>query len=251
VLLTDTDGNVLPDTHGVPLATDAHIRGGTITGRQWQFFIIPVSELKPGYKDTTRIVFYNPSEETMPTFYLDDVGFTTERFQSFSQPQTAEEKPVPRPTRTAYAIYADRLEHGWENWSWNCSLEFDNKDNPAQGKQDILVEQEPGGGLAFGRHDAFPTNGYTAFEFYVNGGRTGGQKLNVSVFDEHDRIIGTVSVNDAKYIQGGAVAAGRWQQVYIPLADLRAAAVQARKIGIINADTQKTLYYVDAVSLVK
>jgi hypothetical protein len=251
VLLTDTEGNVLPSKAGLPLATDAHIQGGTITGRQWQFFIIPVSELKPGYKDTTRIIFYNPSEETMPTFYLDDVGFTTERVQLFSQPRTVEEQPVTRPTRVTQALYTDGLENGWENWSWNSSLELDNKDNPAQGKQAILVEQEPGGGLAFGRQDAFPTGGYTAFEFYVNGGRTGGQKLSVSIFDEHDQIIGTVSVNDVTHIQGGAITGGRWQQVYIPLADLRATAVRARKIAIINDDTEKTLYYVDAVSLVK
>ena len=251
VALRDTEGTVLPTKRGVRLATAAHVEGGRISARRWQFFVIPVGELKPGYKDIARIVFYNPSEKTMPTFYLDDVGFTAQRVPLFSEGKSENEKPVERPRRTSHAIYTDSLKNGWENWSWNTSVELDNQDGPAQGKRAILVEQKPGGGLGFGRQGAFPTAGYRAIEFYINGGDTGGQTLNVSVFDENDQIIATVKVNNTAYINGGTVSPNLWQQVYIPLRDLRATSIGVRKIGIVNAGTGDALYYVDAVSLVK
>ncbi len=251
IVLTDTEGNILPAKQGVRFATGAHVEGGQINAQRWQFFVIPVGELKPGYKDTTRIIFYNPSEETMPTFYLDDVGFTAQRVPLFGEGKTEDEKPVERPRRTTHAIYTDGLKNGWENWSWNTSVELDNQDVAAQGKQAILVEQKPGGGLGFGRHGAVSTGGYRALEFYVNGGKTGGQTLNVSLFDEKDQIIATVKVNNTAYIDRGTISPGRWQQVYIPLRDLRATSIDVRKIGIVNAGTSDALYYIDAVSLVK
>ena len=163
IVLTDTEGNILPSNKGVRLATAAHVQGGEITAGRWQFFVIPVSELKPGYKDTTRIAFYNPSKETMPTFYLDDVGFTSQKVPLFSGSGAVAEggEQPPRVQRDAHAIYTDSLKNGWENWSWNSSIELNNKDNPGQGKQAILVEQKPEGGLAFGRHDAFQAAGYS------------------------------------------------------------------------------------------
>ena len=252
VVLTDTAGKILPSSRGVRLATAAHIQGGEIAPRRWQFFVIPLSQLKPGYKDTTRVAPYNPSEETMPTFYLDDVGFTTQRVPLFSKAEkTRDERPVTRPRRTAHIIYTDGLKNGWEDWSWNSTLEFANQDDPAQGKRAILVQQKPGGGLGFGRHDAFLTDAYRELEFYVNGDNSSGQSLNVSFFDENDQTIGTVRINDRDYIDGGRVSRNRWQQVSIPLNDLRATAAKVRKIAIINAGSKETLYYIDAVSLVK
>ncbi len=252
VVLTDTAGKILPSSRGVRLATAAHIQGGEIAPRRWQFFVVPLSQLKPGYKDTTRVALYNPSEETMPTFYLDDVGFTTQRVPLFSKAEkTRDERPVHRTVRTAHVIYTDGLKNGWQDWSWNSTLEFANQDDPARGKRAILVQQKPGGGLGFGRHDAFLTDGYRALDFYVNGGQPGGQALSVSLFDDNDQIISTVLVNNRKYVSGGAISGSRWQQVSIPFSDFRVGQTAVSKIAIINVGSAATTYYIDTVSLVK
>ncbi len=252
LVLTDRDGNILPTAHGLRFTSEAYIQGGEIAPQRWQFFVIPVSHLKLGPRDITRIALYNPTDETMPTFYLDDVGFTMQRVPLFAETGSARnEAPIRRTERTSYAVYTDSLQGGWEDWSWGGKVERNNQDNPAQGSHAILVQQEPGGGLAFGRHDAFPVTGYTALEFYVHGGDAGGQTLHVALYNDKSQLIHTVQVNNRDYVQGGAVEANRWQRVYIPLKDLRAMGLSITKIAISNAGSQATLYYVDAVSLVR
>jgi hypothetical protein len=189
----------------------------------------------------------------MPTFYLDDVGFTAQQVPLYSE--TAEEghqpKPAQRNPRTAHLIYADETKNGWQNWSWNSTVELNSRDNPAQGHAAVHVEQQPGGALAFGRHDSVRTTGYTALEFYVHGGRNGGQRLAVILFDGDGKQLASVSVNNNKYTTGGQIPPNMWRQVYIPLRDLKAEGAAITKIAISNASRQATSYSVDAVSLVK
>ena len=255
VFFADSDGKVLPDGKALRLNYEGYIKGGKILPQRWQFFVIPVSHFKLGPKDVTRIAFYNPSEETMPTFYLDDLGFTAERVSLSPEKEGGEaphEKPARRTPRTAHLIYADALQNDWQDWSWGGSVaDVNNRANPAEGRVAIEVNQPVGGALAFGRHTDVDTTGYAAVEFYVNGGPAGGQELTVTVYDEMSKELGSVSVNKAEYTEGGKIAANRWQHVYILLRDLRANDTGITKIAIINGGEQPTVFYVDAVSLVK
>ncbi|MBN1918527.1 MAG: hypothetical protein JW889_11520 [Verrucomicrobia bacterium] len=257
VFMVDAEGKVLPDGKSLRLNYRGYINGGKIVPQRWQFFVIPVSHFKLGPRDITRIAFYNPSEETMPTFYLDDVGFTTERLSLASEEEgttttTTTPGPVPQTPRTAHIVYGDRLQNGWEDWSWGGSkAELLSRTKPAEGQTCIAVSQPAGGALAFGRHGKVDTTGYKAFAFYVNGGSEGGQQLGVSVFDEDGKELGAVSVNKADYTEAGRIPAGRWQRVYVPLRDLHAGESAISKIAITNSGRSSTMYSIDAVSLVK
>jgi len=220
LFLTDTEGNVLPDGKSLRFNFEAYIEGGKVMPNRWQFFVIPVAHFRLGPKDISRIAFYNPSEETMPTFYLDDVGFTAQKVPAFSDKggQPANDKPVHRDPRTAHVIYDDSPQNGWGDWSWSTKAEMNNGDNPAQGRAAAKVaDQQPNDALAFGRSKGFQTAGYKALEFYIHGGQDGGQQLRVILFDVDQKEFASVSVNKADYVSNGRIAAGKWQQVYIPL----------------------------------
>lgn len=254
IAMTDLDGNILPNNHGVRLADKAFIQGGAIAGDTWQPFIVPISVFNVGFKGVTRIIFFNPTDEPMPAFCLDEVGLTDQRVGLGAEGAAGEVAVVPvvRDRRTAHIIYADRLQNRWENWSWPKDLKnpkMDSADRPFQGRHDIFVTQNGGDGLAFGRGKVMSTKGYKALEFYVRGARNGGQRLDVGIYGGDNQEIGSVRATSDKYMDG-AVSATTWKRIYIPLRDLKGDDVEINKIAIMNRGNQ-TSYYVDNVCLVK
>jgi hypothetical protein len=252
IAMTDVDGTILPNGHGVRLADKAFLQGGEVAPGAWQQFVVPMSAFNIRYKDITRIIFFNPTDEPMPAFYLDDVGLTTQKVDLFSEENggEVEVKPVVRDRRTAHIIYADALQNRWEDWSWPGKADMNSADKPFQGQRAIAVTQNGGDGLAFGRNRVFSTKGYQALEFYVRGARRGGQRLDVALYDGNNQEIARVRATDRKYTDGD-VSTTTWKHVYIPLVDLKARDVEINKIAIINGGSGSTSYYVDSVCLVK
>jgi hypothetical protein len=252
IALTDLDGKILPNGHGVRLANKAYVQGGEVAAGSWQFFVVPLSAFKLGYKDITRIIFFNPTDEPMPAFCLDDLGLTTQKVDLFTEEGggEVEVRPVARDRRTAHIVYADALQNNWEDWSWPNKADMNNADKPFQGRRAIAVTQNAGEGLAFGRQKLFSTRGYQSLEFYVRGAQRGGQQLNVALFDANNQAIATVRATDRKYMDG-EVSTTTWKQVFIPLTDLRGRDVEINKIAIMNGGSGPTAYYVDSVCLVK
>ncbi len=229
-----------------------YIDGGQVPVDEWKLFAVPFKDFGVLRRGITAICFVNTAGKAIDTFYVDDFGLITCRVPVFGKGASSSSKLVrPKPTRISY-VFRDDLEGGWGDWSWNCELKPYSK-SKVSGKMSLVVIQDSGGGLAFGRHIAFSTIGYEYLEFSVNGWRREDQKLRVALFDRFGREIrnGSVKVNDDRYIDGGSLSMNTWKSVRIPLSELGAENTQITKIAIMNDSGKPQVFFVDDIVFVK
>src|ERR1051326_733810 len=75
-------------------------------------------------------------------------------------------------------IYGDVLQNGWQNWSW-ATVNLANTQPVHSGTHSISVSAGPWQAF-YAAHDAFNTSGYTNLVFWVNGGASGGQHIQIA-----------------------------------------------------------------------
>ena len=110
-------------------------------------------------------------------------------------------------------IYTDNLVNGFQNWSW-ATVNLENTNPVHSGSSSISVTDNGNShALAFVRAN-FNTTPYSSLSFWINGGASGGQNLEVwGLLD---------GVNQAAYPLA-ALPANTWQQITIPLSALQVA----------------------------
>jgi hypothetical protein len=152
-------------------------------------------------------------------------------------------------------IYTDQLGAGWEDWSWDCDCDFRSTTATHDGKCAIAVDLSGWGGLGIGRHSPVSTADHHRLEFYIHGGKAGGQQLRISLEDKAGHELpaqGGIKLNDPLYLEGGQINAGMWQRVTIPLADLGATDTMITKVNIMdNTGGRQPTFYIDDVALAK
>ncbi len=111
--------------------------------------------------------------------------------------------------QTDQAAYTDALVNGWQNWSW-ATVNLSNTTPVQSGTDSISVSAGPYQALYL-HQTAFDSTPYTALVFWINGGSTGGQLLQVQA---------TVNGASQNVVALPALAANSWQQVTIPLSSL-------------------------------
>src|SRR5690349_4434775 len=114
---------------------------------------------------------------------------------------------------TDQTIYDEGLAPGWQNWSW-AAVDLASTANANTGSVSIAVTPAAWSALYLRSADApVDTHGYLNFTFYVHGGTTGGQTLQVAAV-----------VNDVAQpaVRVASPIAGVWQKVTVPLAALGA-----------------------------
>jgi alpha-N-arabinofuranosidase len=116
---------------------------------------------------------------------------------------------IPAFAQTDMSIYDDSLENSWQNWSW-ATVDLASTAIVHSGSDSIAVTAGPWTALSL-QHDPIDSTGYGNVTFWINGGPTGGQILNV---------IGTLSHNAQSGVVIGPLAANTWQQVTVPLASM-------------------------------
>ncbi|MHB8637394.1 MAG: alpha-L-arabinofuranosidase [Fimbriimonadaceae bacterium] len=106
------------------------------------------------------------------------------------------------------------LENAWNDWSW-CTDDLQSSTYVYTGSYSVEVTYT-GAWQAFSLESStsFPAGYFTALSFVINGGTTAGRSIAVALV-----VNGAVSnaVNLNNYIRGGAITAGGWRQVSIPL----------------------------------
>ena len=143
--------------------------------------------------------------------------------------------------QTNLSIYTDNLVNGFQNWSW-ATINLQNSSPVHSGDYSISVNDSGNQALAFMRPE-FNSSPYISLSFWVNGGSTGGQLLQVS---------GLLDYTNQTASSVAALSANTWQQITVPLSSIGVANkpdvtgfyLQGRSGG-----SQPT-FYVDDVQLV-
>ncbi len=140
------------------------------------------------------------------------------------------------------SIYSDQLDNSWSNWSW-ASVNFGSKAFVHGGITSVAVTETGGNQAIYLHHDAESLSTYQSITFYIHGGTTGGQLLQVNA------TLGGAA--QAAYILP-ALVKNQWQKVVVPLAGLGVKGasnfdgfwIQDRSGSI------QGVYYVDDIALV-
>ena len=81
--------------------------------------------------------------------------------------------------QTDQQIYTDSLQNGWQNWGW-ATLNYNNPAPVHSGSASIAVTIATNTYQAiYLAHNAFDSSAYSALSFWINGGSSGGQRLQV------------------------------------------------------------------------
>jgi alpha-N-arabinofuranosidase len=115
--------------------------------------------------------------------------------------------------QTDLTIYDEALAPGWQNWSW-ATNDTASTANAHTGSVSIAVTPSAWSALYLRSADAaLDTHGYLNISFWVHGGTTGGQTIQV-----------VAVVNDAPQpgVRVATPTAGTWQKITVPLATLGA-----------------------------
>ncbi len=146
------------------------------------------------------------------------------------------------PVRADQALYTDSLQNGWVNYSW-ASVSFTATSPVHTGADSISVQSGPYQALYL-HHAAQAAAPFTALTFWINGGPTGGQRLQVQA---------TLNGNPQPAYALPVPQANTWTQVTVPLSALGVAG-QTTFDGIWIQDASGAatvpVFYVDDMALV-
>ena len=138
------------------------------------------------------------------------------------------------------SVYTDALVNGWQDWSW-ATVNFSNTQPVQSGADSISVSAGPYQALYL-HHDAFDSSLYSNLVFWIDGGSTGGQLLQVQA---------TLNATAQTVVTLPPLAANSWQQVTIPLSSLGVES-QPNLDGFWIQDrsgTTQPRFYVDTISI--
>jgi len=139
------------------------------------------------------------------------------------------------------SVYSDQLDNSWQSWSW-ASVNFSNSSPVHSGNTSIAVTETGGYQALYLHHNGQSAAGYEALVFWVNGGSTGGQLLQVQ---------GTLNGGPNAAYPLPPIQANTWTRVVVPL----------KAIGVWGANNfdgfwlqdrsgaAQGVYYVDDISV--
>ena len=139
------------------------------------------------------------------------------------------------------AVYTDSLQNGWQSYGW-ATLNYSSTNVIHSGSDAISVNAAAWQALYL-HHDAQDSTGYAALSFYINGGPSGGQKLQVQA---------TLNGSAQTPYPIGPLAANTWMLITIPLTTL-GVPNNPNFDGFWIQDTTGTtqpVFYVDDISLI-
>jgi hypothetical protein len=173
-----------------------------------------------------------PAEDILRSWYGGDPRMNA----AASQPDDSE----------VLTIYADGLNSGWEDWSWDSKVDFLSPSPVYRGAKAISVVIQPWGALSL-HHINLDTSPYYCLEFYVDAA-TSGPSLQVYANDQNDSELRYLPVY--RYADGLTIQPGVWLRVHIPLADMDAANRLIQRIAIKNSSSQAIQLWIDEIKLI-
>ncbi len=117
--------------------------------------------------------------------------------------------PAVADAQTDQSVYTDALANGWQNWSW-ATVNLANTTPVQSGADSISVSAGPYQALYL-HHDPFDSTLYASLSFWIDGGASGGQLLQVQA---------TLNGAAQTVVTLPPLAANTWTQITIPLSSL-------------------------------
>ena len=117
--------------------------------------------------------------------------------------------PAVAHAQTDQSVYTDALVNGWQNWSW-ATVNLSNTAPVQSGSDSISVSAGPYQALYL-HQTPFDSSLYTNLVFWIDGGSSGGQLLQVQA---------TLNGTAQTVVTLPALAANTWKQITIPLSSL-------------------------------
>lgn len=146
--------------------------------------------------------------------------------------------------QTGQPIYTDSLQNNWQDWGW-ATINYNNSSPVHSGAASISVKINSTASnwdAIYIHHDAFDSTLYTNLTFWINGGPSGGQQLQLQA------ILGnTPQVS----VPVGPLPANSWQQITVSLAALGVAG-QPNLTGFWIIDplgAPQPVFYLDDITL--
>jgi hypothetical protein len=215
---------VLATFNGNPVAAGVSLAAPVANA--WTQINVPISSLVPAGQLIDGLWIQNPGGSVLPVFYVDAV--------------TLQSGP---PTPVVQIIYDDALENSWNDWSWSATRNFSyNATYVHSGTNAISVTITSGGGALSLEHSAFDSSTYTNLTFWINGGASGGQPL---------QIYAETSSGAQPAVSLPTLGANTWQQMNFSLAALGVANQPNFTRFSIQSRSSSSLptFYVDDVAL--
>jgi len=112
------------------------------------------------------------------------------------------------------SVYYDQIHSGFVDWSW-AAHDLNQKAVRHNGTAAISFEPDAWKALFLHRNGNLNVADYVAVEFWIHGGPNGGQSLRIRGAQGGDPL--GIGAPLAGFIPGGAVPAGQWVRVQVPL----------------------------------
>ena len=210
------DEDLLPR---VSIDDSRYIACETYIPNRWQRVRIPLADT--GGADTViwGITIKDESGDGQEPFWVDGIRFLASAPLPTAGPAAA--LPMLDASNQA-VVYRDVLGLGWEDWSWDSSVELASAEHAhaSDGTVSIRAELEPWGALSLQYPSGFRTSPYQWIEFYIYVGENTLRRLSFVFNGNSDNdLLPRVPIDDPRYIAGETYIANRWQRVRIPLAD--------------------------------
>jgi hypothetical protein len=199
-------------------------------GMFWWYW--STSPFKGGACDTDYTPYQKPAEDVLRSWY--------------GAPHSGLDPDYNRTMK----IYTDRLETGWQDWSWDATRNLAATDHVYSGSKAVAATLQPWGGLSF-RHSNFASEPYTWVEFYWHSSNDSPteQQLWLFVENESNVDLSQCAVDISKYVTEGSNKTD-WKQVRIPLIDLGGAGRTLNRISIqYRSDNDTASFWVDEFRL--
>jgi PKD-like domain len=148
-------------------------------------------------------------------------------------------------------VYDDALQNGFQDWSYGGGTSFTSTGAVHTGSYSISFDQSSYSSAISFAHSggSYTVAQYPTLHFWVHGGATGNQKLQVVL-----QLGGAIQASAAldTYITGGAIAAGAWREVTVGFASAPLSySGSFDRIDLEgNVPSPQQILYVDDVSLV-
>ncbi len=150
---------------------------------------------------------------------------------------SASDLAAPASLKSPKVIYGDKLSPGWQNWSWDASVNLKNVKPHQSGSRSISTKIAAAWGALYLHHDGLSASGYTHLAFYIRSGSAAGQNIKIVVNGNTSQ---SYSLTVPK----------KWTRVLVPLSSLGSPGTLTDLYWQDAAGKAQPVFYIDSLKLI-